>query len=255
MIKIFILDDEEAACNVLQVLIHKHIPMEKEVRYATHPVQALEEMKAFQPTLLMLDIEMPHMNGFDVLNHLGTWDFDVIFTTAYDQYAIKAIRFSALDYLLKPIDILDLTNAIHRHIVKQQFPQARQSQQEQIQNLFGNLAHPDPSQFKLALATMEGLSFHPAADIIRCEGINNYSMFYFSDGKRLMVSRTLKDFEELLSDQGFFRAHKSHLVNTAHIRMIERDSTVVMTDGSSITVSRRRKDDLKQMLLQQNRKG
>ena len=113
-----IVDDEPSAGNILQVLIEKHIAGKKEIRICRSPEEAIDCIPLFRPSLIMLDIEMPHMNGFDLLNRLGNWDFDVIFTTAYDKYAIKAIRFSALDYLLKPVDILDLQNAINRHIVR-----------------------------------------------------------------------------------------------------------------------------------------
>jgi two-component system, LytTR family, response regulator len=115
MIRILIVDDEAAASNMLRLLIEKQLPAQKEIQCVNSPREALNIIPAFKPTLLMLDIEMPEMNGFDLLNQLGSWDFDLIFTTAYDRYAIKAIRFSALDYLLKPIDIVDLQNALNRH--------------------------------------------------------------------------------------------------------------------------------------------
>ncbi len=129
----------------------------------------------------MLDIEMPHMNGFDLLNKVGSWSFDVIFTTAYDKYAIKAIRFSALDYLLKPIDIIDLKNAISRHIVKKEHQP--HSQELLVSNLISNLQQKDATSFKLALSTLEGYHFYEAKDILRCEGDNNYTHFYFVKSK------------------------------------------------------------------------
>ena len=120
MIKILIVDDEQSAGRILKVLLEKHIPGDKKIEISNKPAAALELLETFKPSLVMLDIEMPGMNGFDFLNRASQWDFDVIFTTAYDQYAIKAIRFSALDYLLKPIDIIDLKNAVNRQIVKKQ---------------------------------------------------------------------------------------------------------------------------------------
>jgi two-component system, LytTR family, response regulator len=120
MLKILIIDDEEAAGNILKILIEKNISIPKEIIYCNSPEQGLEVLSTFQPSLVMLDIEMPNMNGFDFLTHAANWNFDVIFTTAFDKYAIKAIRFSALDYLLKPVDMLELQNAINRHIIKKE---------------------------------------------------------------------------------------------------------------------------------------
>ncbi len=126
MLKILIVDDEEAAGSILKLLIERHIYMQKEIQYCNNPQQALDLLPVYKPGLVMLDIEMPGMNGFDFLNRATNSDFDVIFTTAYDKYAIKAIRFSALDYLLKPIDIVDLQNAINRHVVKKEFQNNQQ---------------------------------------------------------------------------------------------------------------------------------
>jgi two-component system LytT family response regulator len=137
MLKILIVDDEGAAGNVLRILIEKHIPMEKEVRYCSSPEEGLLLLESFAPSLLMLDIEMPSMNGFDFLNRANHWNFDVIFTTAYDKYAIKAIRFSALDYILKPVDIVELRNAVNRHIISKQFNSP--DNKKQVGNLISNM--------------------------------------------------------------------------------------------------------------------
>lgn len=138
----------------------------------------------------MLDIEMPNMNGFDFLNRVGNWDFDVIFTTAYDKYAIKAIRFSALDYLLKPIDIVDLQNAINRHIVKKELQP--QMQQQLVSNLISNLKQKDQSDFKLAISTSEGVYFSDPRNIIRLEGEGNYTRFFFRIENPCWWQRLLK---------------------------------------------------------------
>ena len=157
MIKILIVDDEAAASNMLRLLIEKQLPVQREILCVNSPQEALQQIPQFKPTLLMLDIEMPEMNGFDLLNRLGTWDFDLIFTTAYDRYAIKAIRFSALDYLLKPIDIVDLQNALNRHIVRREH--GFKQQDALIDNLLTNLKQKDNTHFKLALSTSEGTFF------------------------------------------------------------------------------------------------
>ena len=251
MIRILIVDDESSAGNILKILIEKHIPSAKEILICNNPQDALEMMESFNPSLLMLDIEMPHMNGFDLLNRIGSWDFDVIFTTAYDKYAIKAIRFSALDYLLKPVDIIELQNAIHRHIVKKEYP--RQQQQQLVSNLLSNLHQKDPSSFKLALSTMEGVFFFDPKDIIRLEGESNYTRFFFTNRHPLLVSHTLKDYEEILQEHDFIRPHKSHLVNKKYVKQLDKEGFLWLTDGSNISVSRRKKEDVLKALKDNNR--
>ena len=246
MIRVLIVDDEPSAGNVLRVLIEKNIAGHKEIRVCTSAMEALTVIPVFRPSLLMLDIEMPHMNGFDLLNQAGYSDCDVIFTTAYDKYAIKAIRFSALDYLLKPVDIVDLQNAINRHIIKKQM--LPDQQKDLVNNLISNLRQQDTTSFKLALSTMEGVYFFTPEQILRCEGDNNYTHFYFTARPSLIVSRTLKEYEEILADYGFMRVHKSHLVNIQYVARLDRENVLWMTDGSHIGVSRRRKEEVLQML-------
>ena len=199
MIKILIVDDEAAAGNILKILIEKHIGLATEIRYCDNAKDALETLAVFNPTLVMLDIEMPKMNGFDFLNMATQNNFDVIFTTAYDHYAIKAIRFSALDYLLKPIDILELRNAVNRHIIKKQ----NQNQELLVNNLLTNLQQKNPENFKLALSTSEGVSFYDPSEILYCEGENNYTRFVFTKNKPMLVSKTLGEYEDLLAEHGF----------------------------------------------------
>jgi two-component system, LytTR family, response regulator len=247
MIRILIVDDEPSARNILRVLLEKHITGKKEIFVCASPEEALETIPVFNPTLLMLDIEMPNMNGFDLLNRIGHWNFDVIFTTAYDKYAIKAIRFSALDYLLKPVDIVDLQNAINRHIIKKEFQP--QQQEQLVTNLITNLHQKDAASFKLALSTNEGVFFFSPADIVRCEGENNYTHFYFTNQKPVIVSRTLKEYEEILLDYNFIRVHKSHLVNKKYIKHLDKEGLLWLTDSSHIVVSRRKKEEVMKELM------
>jgi len=246
MIRILILDDEEAACNILEILIKKNMPYEHEIRKEQHPVQALQLLETFRPTLVMLDIEMPGMNGFDFLNKAGSWDFDVIFTTAFDQYAIKAIRFSALDYLLKPLDIVELQNALNRHIIRRNLPQ--QSRKELVSNLIENVQRPDADEYRLALSTTEGVFFYLPSEIIRCEGESNYTTFYLENAKPLIVSHTLKEYEALLTDYSFCRVHKSHLINMKFVTRMDRDGFLWLQNGESVPVSRRRKEEVMRLL-------
>jgi two-component system LytT family response regulator len=246
MIRILILDDEEAACNILSILISKNMPLEHEIRCEQDPAKALEILEAYKPTLVMLDIEMPGMNGFDFLNKAGTWDFDVIFTTAYDKYAIKAIRFSALDYLLKPLDILELQNALNRHIIRRNH--SNQTKHDLVNNLIENIKKPETDEYRLAISTSEGVFFYLPSEIIRCEGESNYTKFILHEGKTLMVSHTLKDYESILNDYGFVRVHKSHLVNMKYVAKMDRDGFIWLSNGQSVPVSRRRKDEVLNML-------
>ncbi|HET9746551.1 MAG TPA: LytTR family DNA-binding domain-containing protein [Chitinophagaceae bacterium] len=242
MTRILIVDDEPAASNILKMLIEKHVPAAKEIKTCNSPDEALAIIGVWQPDLLMLDIEMPNMNGFDLLNRVGNSDFDVVFTTAYDKYAIKAIRFSALDYLLKPVDITELQNAVNKHIVKKFQPP--QEQQKLVSNLINNLQQKDQTGFKLAVSTTEGVFFFVPSEIIRLEGENNYTRFYFASQKPMLVSRTLKEYEDILSEHDFIRAHKSHLVNKKFVKHLDKEGLLWLTDGSHIAVSRRKKEEV-----------
>ncbi len=251
MIKILIVDDEPSAGNILRLLIEKHITGKKEIQICQSPEDAINIIPVFKPSLLMLDIEMPHINGFDLLNQVGDWNFDVIFTTAYDRYAIKAIRFSALDYLLKPIDILDLQNAINRHIIRKDLQPREQGML--VDNLINNLQQKDTSSFKLALSTMEGFFFYGPKDILKCEGDDNYTHFYFINHKPLIVSKTLKDFEDVLADHGFMRVHKSYLVNMQYVVRLDKEGLLWLSDGSTAIVSRRKRKEVLDLLSEKNR--
>jgi two-component system LytT family response regulator len=246
MIRILILDDEEAACNILGILIRKFMPLEHEIKALQDPQEALELLDSYKPSLVMLDIEMPGMSGFDFLNKAGSWDFDVIFTTAYDKYAIKAIRFSALDYLLKPLDILELQNALNRHIVRQNMPV--QQKHDLVHNLIENVQKTEGDEYRLAVSTTEGVFFYLPSEIIRCEGESNYTKFFLENGSTLLVSHTLKDYESILHDYGFSRVHKSHLVNMKYVTRMDRDGFIWLHNGQSVPVSRRRKEEVLHML-------
>lgn len=246
MLKILIVDDEEAAGNILKVLIEKYILMEKEVLFCSSPQEALDLLPVYQPGLLMLDIEMPGMNGFDLLNHAANADFDVIFTTAYDKYAIKAIRFSALDYLLKPIDRVELQNAINRHVIKAQFPQ-HQQQKKLVDNLIHNLQQKNKSDFKLGVSVKEGVFLFELKNIICLEGQNNYTKFFFDHQRPLLVSKTIKEYEDILSEYQFMRVHKSYLVNKAHVKKVDKEGLLWLSNDVQVPVSRRRKSEIMEM--------
>ena len=187
---------------------------------------------------------MPFINGFDLLSKIENINFDIIFTTAFNQYAIKAIRFSALDYLLKPIDIEELRSAVGRHLLRRQTnPQTS----EQYQNLVHNLAAKTNEQFSLAIGGSQGVQFFPINEIIRLEGDRNYTNFYFTRQRKYLSSKTLKEYEEILSEKGFVRVHKSHLVNYTFVQSVHADGKIILKDLSEVEVSRRRFMEIKKL--------
>jgi two-component system, LytTR family, response regulator len=242
MIRAIVVDDEPYACQALQTLLKKHCP-DVQVEAACHSAKEAEErITALQPQLVFLDIEMPHRNGFELLEHFHPANFQVIFTTSYDQYAIKAIRFSALDYLLKPIDPRELQAAVAK--VKQNDQSSMLP--AQLQLLLQSIREPAASVSRIALPTLEGLQMVTIDTILYCMAHSNYTTFVLNDKKKLVISRTLKEIEEMLEDHGFLRIHHSHLVNISAIEKYIRGEggTVIMNDGTELDVSRSRKETL-----------
>ena len=202
----------------------------------------LNVIKENKPDVLFLDIQMPDGSGFKLLESLDNIDFDIIFTTAYDQFAIKAIKFSAIDYLLKPIFPDDLVAAVKKAEEKQEARNTKKS----VEVLLENIRRPESETPKIVLSTSERINVVKVKDIVRCESDNYYTFFYFTDGKRLLVSKTLKENEELLSDYNFIRPHKSHLINVLYIKSYNKQDggSILMTDGSQVPVSRRKKEKI-----------
>lgn len=240
-IKVLIVDDEPSAAQVLLLLIERHLPEVTEVRQASTVQEAAALVLQFQPDLVFQDIVMPEQNGFDFLSSLGRISFEIVFTTAYDEYAVRAIRFSALDYLLKPIDALELRAAFDRFLEK------RRHQTESdllVQNLLQNLQQRGQESYKLAVPTMQGAILLPPANIIRLEGDGNYTHFYLADQRKLVSAKTLKEYVELLAEHGFVRIHKSHLVNQRFVQSYLNEGAVVLANGLSLPVSRQRKQEV-----------
>lgn len=239
------MDDEPSAVNTLQLMLEKYIPEITDLKSTTDPSKAVAMIRSFKPQLLFLDIQMPLLNGFELLKKLKDVDFTIIFTTAHDKYAIDAIRFSALDYLLKPIDADELRGAVDKFMAK---AVVALHQQTLYQNLLHNINAGSKKDFKLALPTSEGTFFFLPEEIIRLEGEINYTWFYFSNRKPLLTSKTLKEFEEILGDHGFLRIHKSHLVNRTHVVNYTQNGTLTLTDRSQVDISRRRKEEIMEAL-------
>lgn len=246
MIKALIIDDEQKARSILEHYISNFTPEVTEIRQAESVDAATELLKTYQPDIVFLDVEMPHKSGFDFLIQLKDPAFDVIFTTAYNQYAIQAIRFSALDYLLKPVDPDELGAAIQRHLEKRE---SAQQKKELFDNLVKNIEKKEIKDFKIAVPSSEGVYFFMIDDILRLEADRSYTHIHLINKKPFIASKTLKHFEEMLDEFGFIRTHKSHLVNPRHITRITNDNEYVMlTDGSRVEISRRKKDEVQQQL-------
>jgi two-component system LytT family response regulator len=242
MIKTLIVDDEEKSRITLNNLVSKHCPSVSVIKLCESVEDAIREISKNKPDLVFLDIEMPFQNGFTLLEKIKNPDFNIIFTTAYDQYAIKAIKYSALDYLLKPVDVDDLKTAVDKCSEKKKNASTRSDDYEM---LLSALKLKNKSA-KIAVPTFEGLQMISASEIIKCVADESYTHITLTNGTKLVVSRILKEFEDLLSDFNFFRVHNSSLINLAHVRKyIKGDGGyVIMCDDESVEVSRRKKNDL-----------
>jgi two-component system, LytTR family, response regulator len=246
VIKAVIIDDESYACQALTTLLKNHCPDITVAAACQDPREAIAIVENIKPQLVFLDIEMPHMNGFAFLEKCRPASFEVIFTTSYDQYAIKAIKFSALDYLLKPVDATELKAAVQKYRER-----SAPVSQQQFEILLEKLQQPASASTRIALPTMEGLQIIPVESIIFCSSSSNYTILTLKDRQKLTVSRTLKEIEEMLEDHRFLRVHHSYLVNLDEIKKYFRGEGGVlqMSDGSSVDVSRAKKELLMKNLL------
>lgn len=245
MIRAIIIEDEKMSRETLRRLLEKYCPQVEIVAEADGYRRGLEEIRGHHPDVVFLDIQMPDGSGFRVLEEIGQVDFEIIFTTAFDQFAIKAIKYSALDYLLKPIIPQDLIEAVGRVEKKK----ADSNRRRAMENFTEKPGHEEKEQ-KIILSTSEMIHVIQVADIVRCESDNYYTYFYFNDGRKLLVSKTLKENEELLSAYDFIRPHKSHLVNIKYIKSFIRHDGgyILMNDGTKIPVSRRKKEKIMEIL-------
>jgi two-component system LytT family response regulator len=240
-----VVDDERNNCENLKELLRKYCPEVEVVDMVNSAAEGIESISRLKPSLVFLDIQMQGGSGFDLLERLKPVSFEVIFVTAFDQYAIRAIRFCAIDYLLKPVDILELQSAVSRAANKilQRKPNLS------LTNLLEN-RNSKKDDLKIALPTAERILFVQISEIIRCLGDNNYTTVYLKNGESILVSKTLKEYEELLADKGFLRVHQSHLINHHYIRSYEKQDGgfLKMTDGVSVPISRQRKQQVLQQL-------
>ncbi len=246
MLNAIIIEDELRSRQTLSGLLKLYCKNINIIAEADGMQSGLKAIEEHHPDVIFLDIQMPDGSGFKLLESLKEIDFDIIFTTAYDQFAIKAIKFSAIDYLLKPIFPDDLITAVKKAEERQDARNTR----KHVDVLLENINKPASEPPKIVLSTSERINVVKVKDILRCESDNYYTMFYFTDGKKLLMSKTLKENEELLSEYNFIRPHKSHLINVLYIKSFnKRDGGyILMTDGSRVPVSRRKKEKIVEII-------
>ena len=239
--KSIIIDDEVHNLENLARLLEKNCPNIDVVAVASSSDEGIKLIEKHQPDLVFLDIEMPGKNGFEMLKNISTINFQVIFVTAYSQYVLKAIKSCALDYLMKPVAVSELKEAVTRvsKIILEKF------ENKKLKVLVENLNAIDQPT-KIVLPTAEEVFFVCIKDIIRCKGENNYTHFFLTNGSNILVSKTLKEWDDLLKTHQFIRTHQSHLINSIHVKSyVKKDGGyIVMKDDSTVSVSRHRKEEV-----------
>jgi two-component system, LytTR family, response regulator len=243
-IKAIIIDDEKHSTEMLEWLLQTYCPDVETLAICHSGEAGLKALQSQQPDVVFLDIEMPRMNGFDVLDKLEERKFEVVFITAYDQFAVRAFKYAAVNYLLKPVDPDDLMATIAR--IREKISPTGAAQMEL---LFQSLINKQNQVERIALSSGDGLIFVNTAEITYCKAESNYTQVVLQSGRKIMVARTLKDLDETLSGKDFFRVHASYLVNINHIsRFVRGDGGyIVMPDDAQITISRSKRDEFFQL--------
>jgi len=240
-IRCLIIDDDPFIQDLLEDKLSQYFQEIQILAVASSGNEGIEKITTLQPDLIFLDVEMSDMTGFEMLSRLDDITFKTIFITSYNHYAIKAIRFNALDYLLKPFDLEELKNAIKRYKKYKK----RQGHFDNVPLALSNLRSKDISSQILTLKTQQGVLQLKLKDIIYLEGDGNYSNIHLTKNKKELISKTLSDLEELLDDKGFFRCHKSYLINKSHIASNPKSFSVTLSDNVTIPISRRKKEAFK----------
>ena len=240
--KTIIIEDNHLARKFLTELLEEYCPNINLCGTASNIHAGRELIQKVKPELVFLDVEMPQGTGFNLLENIKNFDFQVIFTTAHEKYALQAIKYSALDYLLKPVDLDDLLQAVEK--AEQQQP--KDVSALKIQTLLQNLDTKPQNVQKLVLKDRYGMQIIKVQDIIRLEAEGSYTKFYLNNGKTLVISKSLKEYDNLLPTTDFFRSHQSHLVNMEYLERYDtRDGDILkMIDGSEVPISRRKRDML-----------
>lgn len=242
MIRTIVIDDENKARETIVNMLGMYCKEVEVIAEASDVQSGYDAIRKHQPDLILLDIKMPDGTGFDLLRKFLNVDFNVIFITAYEEFAIRAFKFSALDYLLKPIDPDELMSAVN----KAQDKMKSEDLTLKIQTLFENVDHLSNREKKIVLKTSSNVHVVNLYDIVRCQSDKNYTHFFTVEGEKIVVSKTLKEYDELLRSFGFFRVHQSHLINLSFVKRFDKSEGgfLVMKDDSKVPVSFRKKDDL-----------
>ncbi len=244
MITAVLVDDEKRAIQILKESLQKDFPDIRIVGTAQSADEAYTVITELKPSLVFLDVNMPEASGFDLLKKLPTLNFEIIFVTAHDEYAIDAIKFCAIGYLLKPIQQDDFKQAVHRAIKSV----AEKQETDRNKLLLQNLINPGSQSNRIGIPSPEGLEFVSVQEIIRCEGVQRCTKIIFEERKNLVSSYNLGEFRRMLEDYGFYAVHKSHLVNMEHVIRYDKEGFVHMTDKANIPVARRKRQDFMQFL-------
>jgi two-component system LytT family response regulator len=244
MINAVIVDDEEDGREALRLAVRNYCPTVNLLATCGSAEEGIECIRRLAPELVFLDVQMPKKSGFDLLKELSPIDFKVIFVSAFDKYAIKAIKFSALDYLLKPVDVDELITAVNK--VNDDHPRSLY----QYQSVWNNVQHKSGRIDRLAVPTFDGIDFYKTDDIIFCKADGNYTHLYLADKSVKLASKNLKDFENILLDSGFCRVHHSFLINLMHVQKYVKGEGgyVLMTDHHQVEISRRKKEEFLRLL-------
>lgn len=242
--KVIIVDDEAMARETLANLLLMEFPQINIAAKCASVEEGLKAINEHQPNLVFLDIEMPSGTAFDLLKKTDNKNFNVIFVTAYSEYAINAIKFSALDYLLKPVDIDELKSAVNQHI------SAKKLQRNQLELLVEMLQEKEDKKTKIAIPESDGISIIEIDHIIRCESDGNYTKIFTADGNRIITSKTLAEYDDMLSGLQFFRVHRSHLINMNYVvKYVKADGGyLIMKDNAEVEISRRKKAEFIEQL-------
>lgn len=247
MITCIIIDDDNTVRKLLSMIIKKELPQVNIVGEFDDASSALDKINSLKPDLVFLDIEMPGMNGLDFLKELDDPDIEVVVTTGYEQYAINALKMSVVDYLLKPIDKEELIKAVKR--AEERLKSRREM--DRYKTLVHNMKSDKPQSHKLGLTQQDAVIFVEVKDIIRCEASSNYTLVVTVGGKKIMVTKTLRQFEEILEPYSFIRVHRSHLVNPEHVIKLNKSDglQIEMSDGTRVDVSNSQKNSFLEQFL------
>jgi len=231
--KSIIIDDEKHFRDMLVELLHEAAPHIEIIDICPSAEKAFLSIKNNKSDIVFIDVEMPGISGIELIDKFPNRDFEVVFTTSHDKYALKALKQEAAEYLIKPINIIDLLNAIEK------------VEKKKKQTLQNTSMHNEKKTQVIALHTGDGIAFYDVATIIRCESETNYTTFYFTGGEKIVITKQFKDVEQMLQPYGFYRPHKSHIINLAHIKKAYKGdgAYIVMKDGSTVPISRQKKEE------------